>query len=369
MYAASDAFKAAVVRSHRLAVLVEVLQNEEVTGDPITAVLDGAVTFDAKAQVRARLDMTIVGTSNLIPVAATDRLAPYGNELRVSRGVLHPGATEPELIPLGVFRLNENDVEDSADGVTMRIAAPDRAARIIDARFEAPGQIAQGTNLADAILELIQPVYPSVVTNFATTSLTTPAIFWEEQGDRWQVAQDLATAGAMRLYFDRVGALTLAPDITEAAAIEIAEGEHGVMLGLGRRWTREGAYNRWVVTGENTGEGAPVRGVATDDDPFSPTYYFGPFGPVPKFYASQFVVTDDQAQSAAEAMKVRERGTTQSIRFGSLVLPHLDPGDVALMTRTRVGITAESHVVDSLVVPLTPDGTTTGATRAFQVIA
>ncbi len=367
MYAASDAFKAAVVRSHRLAILVEVLQNGAVIGDPITAVTGGSVVFDAKAQVRARLDLTMVGTSDLLPVVASDRLAPYGNELRVSRGLLHPGDTEPELVPLGVFRLNENDVEDSADGLTMRIAAPDRAARIIDARFEEPGQIAQGTNLADAILMLIAPIYPDVVTNFAVTSNPTPEIFWEEQGDRWQVAQDLATAGAMRLYFDRVGALTLAPDMTTDPAVTIAEGEDGVLLSSGRQWTREGAHNRWIVTGENTGEGAPVRGVATDDDPLSPTYYYGPFGPSPTFFVSQFVVTDDQAQGAAEAMKARERGTTQSIRFGSLVLPHLDPGDVAEITRERVGINAENHIIDSLTIPLTPDGAMAGATRVFQV--
>ena len=38
----------------------------------------------------------------------------------------------------------------------------------------------------------------------------------------------------------------------------IAEGEGGVLVAAGRRWTREGTFNRVIATGENTGETAPA---------------------------------------------------------------------------------------------------------------
>lgn len=363
----TDAFKAEVVKSHRMTALVEVLQNGVVI-DELDTVIAGTVTLDAKAQARGRVDLTVVddGTLGLVPTAAGDLLAPYGRELRVSRGVIYStGAIERAR--LGVFRIDDATVTDQAGAMTIQLGGLDRSARISDARFEDPFQIATGSNVATAILAIVSSVYPGVVTNFVPTAIVTPMIIGEEGGDRWALAQKIANDAGLRLYFDGDGTLVLAPDSTGSAAVTLAEGTNGVLLNAGRRWSSQGAYNAVIATGENTGIGAPVRGVARDLNPLSPTYYFGPFGPRPRFFQSQFFTTNAQALDAATAMLAREVGTTQTVNLGALVLPHLEPGDVARVTRLRAGID-EDNTIDSLTIPLTHEGAMTGATRATQVL-
>jgi hypothetical protein len=365
MRAVTDAFAAAVVQPHRLATLAEVINDD---GDETTVeIVDGNVTLDRTAAVRGRCDVTIVddGTLDLVPAGATDLLAPYGNEIRLSRGVQYADGTV-ELVSLGVFRIQDAEVTDDPSGMQIRIAGQDRAARFIDARFEEPYQVASGDNYATAIEDVLQAAWPDIPTDFTATALTTPAVIAQEGDDRWAFAQSMATAISMDLYFDGDGTCILAPVVLTDPVLSIAEGENGVLVAAGRRWTREGTFNRVIATGENTGEAAPARGVATDDNPLSPTYYFGQFGKVPRFYASPFITNDAQAASAAQKILDDELGTTEQVSFGSYVLPQLEPGDTVRVTRLRAGID-EDHIVDSLTAPLKADGTMSGATRARQV--
>lgn len=367
MWPVSAAFATAIMQSHEIAVLAEVLRSGVVTAS-LTTVTDGGVTLDARAQSRGRLDIQIAddGTLDLIPTAATDALAPYGTELRVSRGILYPDDTR-ELVPIGVYRIDQCTIDGPPGGVSLKINGLDRSAKMIDARFEEPHIIAAGTNLATAILALAQAGDATVVTNFTPTAVTTPQIVAAEGADRWKLMQDLATAAGLRLYYDGLGILVLAPEVADvAAAITLAEGPGGVLLDAGRDWTRQGSYNRVVATGENVGLVAPVRAVATDTNALSPTVYGGPFGQVPTFFQSQFITTNAQAQDAADAMLRRQLGTTKTVRFDTPVLPHLEPGDIARITRTDVGID-EDHLIDSLTIPLTQSGRMTGQTRAVLV--
>lgn len=361
-------FSEAVVKSHRLSTLVEVLQNGVPVGTIVTAA-SGSITLDATAQIRGRLDITIVddGSLGLVPTNSGDLLTPYGNELRISRGIRYPDATT-ELVTLGVFRINDVNIIDEATSLTLQIAGTDRSARIADGRFEDPTDITQGTNVATQILALVQAVYPDVTSNFSTTAHLTGHMTVEEGADRWDLCQQFAANAGMQLYFDGDGTLVLSPIAQGAATLTLAEGTSGLLLSSNRRWTREGTYNRVVATGENTGVGVPVRGVSTDSNPLSPTYYLGPFGRVPKFYVSQFFTTNQQAQDTADAMLINEVGTTQSVNFGALVLPQLEPNDVVRITRARAQID-EDHVIDSLVIPLGADQSMTGTTRATQAIA
>lgn len=362
----SSQFLTAVQSSHTLAVVAEVIDSAG-TVTPVD-IIEGTVTLDQKAAVRGRCDLTVVddGTLGLVPDSPASLLAPYGNELRVSRGVQFPDGTS-ELVSLGVFRFQATEVEDSPDGLQIRLSGQDRAARFIDARFEEPYQVAAGTNYATAILTVLQAAWPDVPTDFTSTALTSPQLVVQEQDDRWQFAQAMAQAISMSLYFDGDGTLVLAPDVLSDPVASVTEGTDGVLLTAGRHWTREGAFNRVICTGENTGEDVPVRGVATDDNPLSPTYYFGPFGKVPQFYSSSFLTTDAQAAAAAQAILNKQLGTTEQVNFGSLVLPHLEPGDTVRVTRARAGINEEDHVLDGLTVPLSAAGAMSAQTRARQV--
>ena len=399
MRTVTDEFLTAVQGSHQVVTRVEVLDDGEValTLDSVAA---GSVTLDQGAQTRGRVDLTIIDP-DLVPGDAGDPLAPYGNELRVYRGVLFPfgggaeeeeetggGQTWPvtlyseegaepapnlrtvtssvELVSLGVFRIDDTQVSDTPDGLEIRVAGMDRSGRMIDARFEEPYVVAAGTNVATAIEECAQAAWPTVETDLTATSLTTPLLVGEEGGDRWKFMQNLAASIGHALYFDGDGVLVTRPvaSPTGTATITLAEGDGGVLLSAGRRWNRQGTYNRVIATGENPAEGAaPARGVATDDNPASPTYYFGEFGKVPRFYASPFLTTDAQAQDAAQAILNRELGTTRQVDFGAIVNPALEPDDLVQITRAR-SLIDEAHILDAVTIPLAAAEGMTGRTRA-----
>jgi hypothetical protein len=337
----------------------------------IDTVIDGDVSLDQTAATRGRLRLALVddGRTGLVPRTASDPLAPYGNELKVSRGVL-TATGEPLLCALGVFRIDETTVEDTAAGLVINVAGNDRSVRVIDARFEDPYQVMAGTPYTDAIQEVLDIAVPGLSYIFSEVASTTPQLAANEGDDRWAFAQSMATAIGMDLYFDGDGACVLRPiaQATDTPVWEIAEGDGGLMLQAGRQWVRTSAFNAVIATGENTGETAPARGVARDLNPDSPTYYYSPkFGKVPRFYSSPFIATNDQAASAAAGILARELGTTQTVNFGSIVNPALEPDDVITITRKRAGID-EAHVIDKLTIPLTSDQPMTGSTRAVTAV-
>lgn len=367
-----DRFLSTIGRSHRAAIRATLLRG--VSSQALGAVLDGTVTLDARAATRGRADVTVVdnGTLDLIPTESGDWLVPYGTEIKLERGVYY-NEVEIEYAPLGVYRIQDVDVDDKGDTIEIRVTGFDRSQRVIDARFEEPYQIASGVNHGTAILSTIQLIYPEVAYNFATVSTrTTSTIIAEEGSDRWAFCQGIATSLGMELFFDNEGVLILRPvPMVEASSVpawDIIDGERGVQVNIGRNWTREGSFNRVIATGENMGDGiAPVRGVATDTNPNSPTYYFGPFGRVPRFYQSEFLTTNAQALSAATGILARELGTTQRINFGTIVNPKLVPGNVVLVRRDRIGIREEMHVIDTLTIPLAVSSSMSGGTRATSV--
>lgn len=368
----SATFRAQVVQSHQIVVRVEVLRDGVVQDLPdgsstLPTIIGGGVTLDATAASRGRLDLSLVDDPALVlaPTTPTSLLNVYGNELRVSRGLVLPDGTV-ETPTIGVFRIDECDIEDGPAGRTVHITGLDRSAGVIDARFEEPFQVDQGTNVEDAILTVLLPVMPALQWIFPGATSTTPLLVAAEGDDRWAFAQSLAKGCGYDLWFDGDGRLVLAPQPSGAAVASFVEGEGGVLITAGRSWARAGAFNRCVVTGENTGETAPARGVATDTNPLSPTLYGGPFGHVPFFFVSQFITTDAQAADAAMALLRSQLGTTQQVDFGVVVDPSLEPNDIVQITRLAAGIN-ETHIISSLTIPLTVDQPMTGVTRAVLV--
>jgi hypothetical protein len=319
---------------------------------------------DSTSAIRGRVDLTFVPDDELIPLTPDDLLAPYGNEIRVKRGITYAdGSTE--LVGLGIFGIEEVTVDDTGDDISLRLIGLDRAQRVSRARFESPAFVNSGVSATESLLDVIQTVWPDVEYDIAGTSQTLPQLVAAEGDDRWAFCQSMATSLGMELFFDGDGVLILRPIPGGSAVATLGEGE--ALLGASRGWVREGTYNRVIATGENLGEGvAPARGVATDTDATSPTYYYGPFGTVPRFYSSPFLSTDAQAADAAAAILAQETGTTQIVSFAALVNPALEPGDVVRITRQRIGID-EDGLIEALTIPLDVEGEMTGRTRAVEV--
>jgi hypothetical protein len=109
--------------------------------------------------------------------------------------------------------------------------------------------------------------------------------------------------------------------------------------------------------------GIPVWGIATDDDPNSPTLYGGPYGQIPKFYSSGHISTQSQANKVASKQLAAHLGATRIISFDSVPNPALDAGDSVSVVYPDGH--SELHIIDALQIPLSPAGVMTAETRAL----
>jgi hypothetical protein len=384
----SDAFSEAVKTTHRSKAVVELLDADGNVIDELV-VEGGTVNVARTAAFRRRAQVRAVGT-DMVPTdqeigqpgitefggdgevfgaegdvfgarqytALAGSVAPYGSEFRVKRGVVFPDGTE-ELVSLGVFLLDDVDINDSGVGVTVDLSGPDRAQRVSDARWTEAYTIADGTNYATAIQNLISDRYPGAVFDFTTTSRTTPLLVLGEssQNDPWSDAQRMAHDIGCELFFDANGTCVLqeVPSPTAPSVWTIAEGDAGSpTVSFGRRLNRRTTYNVIVVRGENPAVGAPVQATARDMNPTSPTYVLGPFGEKPKFYVSEYIKTEAQAQDVANAMLSENLGLDEAARAVIVPQPALDASDVVTVTRQRSNLNA-AFVVQSFSVPLRPN--------------
>lgn len=358
----SSEFLAAVARSHRVAVEAWLFPADG--SDPVPVpVTDGSVTLEAAAAVRGRCDIQ-VEHAEWIPSTAGDELSPFGHELELRRGVYLPdGSTE--TVALGRFGIEDAEVTDEGQGASVRVAALDRAERISKAKFEDTFQLAAGVPFTTGILDVVRGAWPEVpvVDGFegmSAVSLGKP-ITAQAGEDRWEFAQGLATALGMVLFFDGDGVLTLRPYAESGAVLDVTDGEDGVLLNVSRNWSRTVAFNRVVVTGEGAGT-AVFRGVATDNNPFSPTYYDGPFGRVPEFRSYPQIVSDQQATDVAMSILAQHLGVPSTVSFGMVPNPALEPEDTIHISRPGVGVDHD-YIIDSLTIGLAATEQMTGQTR------
>ena len=351
-------------QSGQLATLVEVLVDDVVV-QTLDTVTTGSVTYDAGSASRGRASLTIAGIDDLIPRSSRDLLAPFGNEIRIARGL------GDEVVRLGVFRIDRATVSGGVDGPMVTIDGNDRSGRFTDEPFDADGFIGVGTNAADAILSVLQPIWPALPYQFAAVAAALPKVVWSEGDDRWAFAQGIAAAIGGELYFNDDGMCVLRPIPNPVAGSPVAatfsEGEGGVLLGINRDWDRSDVYNRWVVTGENTTNADVVRGVAVDDNPTSPTFYGPGFGKKTGRWSSSFISTDAQAADAAAGKLARSTGAPDNISLEAIVDPARRPSEVVRITRAELGID-EEHVLDQVSIPLAADGRMTAQTRATRVV-
>lgn len=359
----------------------QMVSEVQLVGGDLLPLIDGSVTLDAKAATRGGCDLIFPGDvgSGLVPSDPNDPLSPYGQELQVRRGIRY-GPGDEELVSLGIFGIQESEI--NPDDSSIRVTGLDKSQKVIDASFEETKSIAGGSDFLDALLNVVQEALPAVEYDFVQRTATTPTLLAEEGDDRWQFALDMAASIGLELYFDGDGVMLLRviPEVGSSGPdIYLVEGQGGLevkppsLLDASKTLSRTDSHNRWIVTGDNPDNGGvPPRAVVTDDRDTSPTNYFGRFGKKPKFYSSTFIATDAQAMDAAQGLKSKEMGIAQSVNFGSLVNPALEPDDIARITRTLEDgfpVIDEDHIIDQLVIPLKQDGKMTGQTRAAQVLA
>lgn len=337
------------------------------TGDLPTgstlSMINGAIEFDATAEIRASGSIDIVGTW---PNALDLSLAPFGSEVFLSRGI-DRGANGVLWAPLGYFRISEVGQSDAAKG-PLKLNLDDRMATVIDSRFLQPRQWLLGTTVGDIVNEVITEVYPDAVIIFDDDSDLAQlgrSLIAEES--RYEVLATLADGLGKIFYFDELGQFVFRSIPPEDEIIwTVSAGARGVMVQADRSISREGVYNAVVVTGEGADELVPVRAVAYDAQATSPTFFGGPFGRVPRFYSSSFITTPTQAQNAAQNLLRKSLGAPYDVGLSAVPNPATRPYDVYRVIYNDG--TRETHIVDRATIPMNVDDPIKIATRESTVI-
>jgi hypothetical protein len=368
----TPAFKAALIQSHTMVCKIEVLDQ----GDLVLAnlpIIDGSVTASRDGNIRRSATLTVAG-EEYVPEEITDLLHPLSShEFKVFRGIRFADGTE-EFVPLGIFGIEDTDIEDDGDQLTVSIKGFDRSKQIQRNKWTRPYFVEEGLNYGEAIKAMILNRRPS--TQFAFTyidEITPPMIFGSSGlnsgGDPWSDVVGLAESLGMQIYFNVEGYCRIQkePDPSTApVAWEFKEGEEATILSATRGLTRENVYNHVVAFAAGSSLADPVRIDVVDDDPTSPTYYLGSFGDVPTYYRSTTISSVSQTTEAAQALLRKSLGTPEQISFNHIVVPMLQVGDTVRIRNTRMGLD-QKHIIDKITIPLTHSGSASAQTRQRQV--
>lgn len=309
-------------------------------------ILAGQVRLDATADERSALDLTVSGTwpvNNQFSL-----LAPFGQEIYAERGIRAVNNGDVEYVPLGYFRI-ETVEQDDAPNSPIRITGRDRMAAIIEARMLQPRTFAAGTSFGEIILNLVGEIYPYIdyLIDFDLSNATLREAATVDE-NRYEFLRDIATSRGRIMYFDRTGTfcITTAPDAT-MPVWTVDAGPMGVLVNARRQLSRSGVYNAVVAQGTENDISAgdpPPRGVALDTDTSSATYFYGPYGQVPRYYASPLLYTDAQAQSAAESILAQVTGLPYAVDLSFVPNPALDPLDPVQIQIGEEGVVSSSIV-------------------------
>ncbi|MER5461680.1 DUF5047 domain-containing protein [Streptomyces sp. NPDC002668] len=353
MYPVTARFLAAIVEDH-----VPVTEVTLFRADGVVEALDhigGSVSVDRGSAARRTCSVTVADIG-LIPRNPTDKLSIYGAQLRLTRGVDY-GNGERELVPLGVFRIDE--VGGDVDEGPVTIAGKSLECIVADDKFTAPYK-ASGTAVG-AVTALIQRSLPdAAVLSTATDAAIGPTTF-DIEGDPWAAVTELAAAIGAEVYCNADGVFTIAelPDLLAVDPVwTIAAGDGGAYVSANRGMSADKVYNGVLARGENTESNvAPVSALVVDTLTGSPTLWGGPFGKRPMFYSSSTLITSG-ACTAAATLKLRAGiAPNASADISSLPNPALEPGDVIRVVYPDG--TKELHQVQSFSVPIDVGGSFT----------
>lgn len=362
-------YRQALATSHEEYVLIEVLDGAQ-NVLPIPAdrtsdeggliFADGSVSATLTNRVTRQFSMTVDET--LYPIFTDGILAPYGNRLRVWRGIQFADGNFYRWV---VFTGRIQQIVNAPDGM-VAVTASDRANEVLEAAFVRPENSSIGNTVFQEFQRLITDGVPDA--SFGTSDevvLPVPQLTWES--DRSSALDEMATSAGALWYAQADGdfVLRLYPWANPAdPVVTLTDGPGGLLQGQPSR-DRSDVYNSITVTGERADGTTPVFALAQDNNPASPTYVRGNFGLRHKTIRLQTPQTPGSAQTAANDYLKGQVALNEAWSWSQPVDAALELGDVVILNaRDESGII---QVVTGFSIPLSPDGFMTVTARA-QVI-
>jgi hypothetical protein len=372
MYSSSAAFKAAVRADHTVIAKAEVWASDQKLQE--IEISDGSVSVDSGSAVRRTCEITLVTNrevNNLVPDNDFDLLTPFGNELRLYRGVQYLDGTQ-EYVPLGVFVITQVAISDTNDGVIIKLEGEDRSIRISRAKWTEPYQMSSGS-LESSLTDLLKNRYPDAELAFPATNVSVNKVVLgsENSNDPWKDAVEIAELVGYDLYFDQNGVVQMQQFPTLDGSVVVAlysEGDGTTVTSLDRTISTKETFNGVIYTIEGSEVVTPIRIEVWDEDTTSPTYRYGVFGEVPTFIETNLLATEDEAIRAATGLLNTYIGKQEVVTWKSLVDPSLDVQDVVYVKSNGAKID-RLVIIDSLDIPLKPESPMSANARTVRVVS
>lgn len=359
--------------SHDIRYDVLVLETFQTGDDPSgteVELVDGEVTIDGTRDVRGKGRVRLSGTfgqdgRSTFPRARSRLFAPYGNEIFI-RYVIDLGGGGEIGVPLGYYRISTTAQSDAPVN-PIRLSLDDRMATIVDSELIDPRSYAPPMTVGDVFDDLILDVYPLAVIQFDDATVDIPLgreVIAEK--NRFKPLQELAESFGKIVYWNNEGILRIETPPEKVISWEVRSGREGVLVNANRQITRDGIFNAVVVEGEGGDAENPVRAIAIDADPTSPTRFGGPLGRIPHFLSTPLVTTQPQAEFAAAQLLRRAIGAPYNIDFNAIMNPSLRPYDTVRITYNNGD--RDVHIIDSVKIPLDEDSAMSAQTREEALI-
>lgn len=321
--------------------------------------LSGGVSATLTNRVTRTLDLTV--DESLYPVFPGAILAPYGNRLRVWRGIKFAEGTVYRWV---VFTGRLQTDMNSFNG-QVSMSAMDRANEVVEAQFVRPENSAIGADVYSQFQDLIVTGVPDATFGISDQpSLRMPQLTWES--DRAGALDEMATSSGCYWYALANGDFVLRRypyGVPAPSLLTLTDGPGGTVSASPAR-DRGTVYNSVSATGERADGTPPVYGLAQDLNPASPTYVFGNFGLRHTTLSLRTLQHQGDAVGAAEDYLRASVALTEAWTWAQPVDAALELGDVVtLNARGESGII---QVVSAFVLPL--DLSVMAVTARAQVI-
>lgn len=343
MLTSSELYKSALRGPHQRVAYVDVHDIDGEVRARAVPILAGQVT--ANLTNRVTRQSTFELAADWFPNSPDDPLAPEAAVARIYAGTRYGDGSE-EVFPLFTGRVNSPRL--AADG-RATFQCDDLADDVIGFRFEAP-ETAKATRIQAEIRRLILGALPQALFDtFTVPDAPTPPLAWDE--DRGQALDDLAEALGGRWYALGDGTFTVRPFSYALGPIvaTLTDGIGGLVSAADIDRTRNGSANSIVVVSERTDGTEPVRVVARDVTPGSPTQFGGPYGRVSQIIKLQTPLSATEAQNLARTQLAAATALLE--QWTTSIVPDytLEPGDTA-----RLGYRGRQadQIIDSITYPL-----------------